>query len=224
MNQRRSNVSHPLLKCPCLQLLFEHYYIDILILQIYYTFTAIAIVTLNGLLLYKLLKKKLKMRADKMFIILSCSNIGVGLSSVPISSLPLFIKNFDVLCMLSPILRFFFYIPYSFSWSVITIVALDRVLIIAKGYRYKKHVIMKNLYGLTIFSLLMNLIMAITVAMDGELLEGLSFAMRYTQTVGEVFLIIVTIVAYMYLVYFVCSKSREIANQRLAELKLTRNC
>ena len=133
MNQRRSNVSHPLLKCPCLQLLFEYYFIDILILQIYYIFTAIAIVTLNGLLLYKLLKKKLKMRADKMFIILSCSNIGVGLSSVPISSLPLFIKNFDVLCMLSPILRFFFYIPYSFSWSVITIVALDRVLIIAKG-------------------------------------------------------------------------------------------
>ena len=155
-----------------------------------------------------------------MFIILSCSDIGVGLSSVPMSSLPLFIKNFDALCMLSPILRFFYYIPYSFSWSVLTIAALDRVLIIAKEYMYKKHVTMKHLYGLTTFSLLMNLIMAIAVAMDGEILEGLSFTMRYTQTVGEVFFIIVTIVAYMYLVYFVRSKSREIANQRYGGIKI----
>lgn len=120
-------------------------------------------------MVYKLLKKKLKTRADKMFIILSCSDIGVGLSSVPMSSLPLFIKNFDALCMLSPILQFFYYIPYSFSWSVLTIVALDRVLIIAKEYMYKKHVTMKDLYGLTTFSLLMNLIIAIAVAMDGEI-------------------------------------------------------
>ena len=147
-----------------------------------------------------------------MFIILSCSDIGVGLSSVPMSFLPLFVKNFDALCMLSLILRFFFYIPYSFSWSVITIVALDRVLIITQGYRYKKYVTMKHLYGLITFSLLINLIMAITVAMDGELLQGLSFAMRYTQMVGQVFFIIVIIVAYMYLAYFLRSKSQEIAN------------
>ena len=62
--------------------------------------------------------------------------------------------------------------------------------------------------------------MAIAVAMDGEILEGLSFTMRYTQTVGEVFFIIVTIVAYMYLVYFVRSKSREIANQRRGGIKI----
>ena len=79
---------------------------------------------------------------------------------------------------------------------------------------------MKHLYGLTTFSLSINLIMAITVAMDGELLEGLSFAMRYTQMVGEVFFIIVTIVAYMYLAYFLRSKSREIANPRHGGIKI----
>ena len=117
MNQTRSNFPHPLMKCPCLRLFFEYYYKDILILQIYYIFTAIAIVTSNGLLLYKLLKKRLKTRADKMFIILSCSDIGVGLSSVPMSSLPLFVKNFDALCMLSPILRFFF--SYSLQFFLV---------------------------------------------------------------------------------------------------------
>ena len=79
---------------------------------------------------------------------------------------------------------------------------------------------MKHLYGLTTFSLSINFIMAITVAMDGELLEGLSFAMRYTQMVGEVFFIIVTIVAYMYLAYFLRSKSREIANRRHRGIKI----
>ena len=116
MNQTKSNVSTPLMKCQRLRRLFQHFSNDILILQIYYILTATAIVASNSLLLYKLLKRRLK-RADKMFIILTCSDIGVGLSSVLVSSSPLFIKNFDTLCMFSPILRFFGYIPFSFSWS-----------------------------------------------------------------------------------------------------------
>ena len=108
MNQtfQRSNISTPFVKCPRLRRLFQHYYIDIMILQIYFIFTATAIVTANGLLFYKLLKKKLKTTADKMFIILSCSDIGVGLSSVLMSSLSLFVKNLDALCILSPTLIF----------------------------------------------------------------------------------------------------------------------
>ena len=86
MNQTKSNISTLLMNCPRLRRLFQHYSIDILILQICFIFTATAIVTSNGLLLSKLLKKRLKTRADKMLIILSCSDIVVGLSSVPVSS------------------------------------------------------------------------------------------------------------------------------------------
>ena len=202
------------MKCPRFRRLFQHYSIDILIFQIYYIFTATAIVASNGLLLYRLLKKRLKKRADKMFIILSCSGIGVGLSSVPASSLPLFVKNFDALCMLSSILIFFGYIPYSFSWSVIIIIALDRVLLITKRYIYKKYFQITHLYCPKTYVLLLNPILAITVALDGEFLEVISFVVRYKQTVSETFFIIITIIAFMYLFYFVQLKSRETANNR----------
>ena len=105
MNQTKPNSSVLPIKCQHLEQLFQHS-IDILILQIYYTFAALAIVASNGVLLHKLFKKRSKTRADKMFIILSCSDIGVGLLSVPMMSLPLFIKDFHNLCQLSPILKF----------------------------------------------------------------------------------------------------------------------
>lgn len=73
---------------------------------------------------------------------------------------------------------------------------------------------MKNLYYITTSVILLNLIIAIKVVMDGEILEGISFVVRYTQFFGEVFFIIITIVAYMNLFYFSRLKSREIANQR----------
>ena len=129
MNQTRSNSSIFLIECQYLRRLFQHYSIDILILQIYFIFTALPIVASNSALLHKLFKKRHKTRADKMFIILSCSDIGVGLVSVPMMSLPLFIKDFQALCQLSPILKFLNYIPYGFSWFLITLIALDRVFL-----------------------------------------------------------------------------------------------
>ena len=72
---------------------------------------ALLIATSNGLLLYRLLKKRHKTRADKIFIILSCSDICVGLLSVPVNSLPLFMRDFDVLCIFSWVLTFFTYAP-----------------------------------------------------------------------------------------------------------------
>ena len=51
--------------------------------------------------------------------------------------------------------------------------------------------------------------------MEGEYLEEISFVVRYnTLITGEVLFIIITIVAYMYLFYFVRLKSQEIANAR----------
>ena len=69
---------------------FYNHSINTFMLQIYFIFTALAIIISNGALLWKLFKKRYKTRADKIFIILSCSDIGVGLFSIPIISLPLF--------------------------------------------------------------------------------------------------------------------------------------
>ena len=177
MNQTESNSSIISIKCQHSRQLFQHYSINILILQIYYTFTALAILASNGVLLYKLFKKRRKIRADKMFIILSCSGIGVGLVSVPMS-LPLFIKDFRALCQLSPIFKFLDYIPYGFSWCLITLIALDRVLIVTKGYVYKKYVTIKDLYWITALALPLSLTLAMKVATKGEFLKRKSFVAR----------------------------------------------
>ena len=62
--------------------------------------------------------------------------------------------------------------------------------------------------------LFVNTILAITVALDGEFLKEISFVVRYKQTVSETFFIIITIIAFMYLFYFVQLKSRDTTNNR----------
>ena len=69
---------------------FHNHSVDTLILQIYFIITALAIAISNGTLLWRLLKNGMKRRADKIFIILSCSDIGVGLFSIQLVSIPLF--------------------------------------------------------------------------------------------------------------------------------------
>ena len=202
-------------KCDQLPKLFQHQSVDILILGILYVVTALVIVISNSVLLNKLFKKKLKTRADKVFIILSCYDIGVGLFSVPINSLPLFMKEWDLLCKFSPVIRFFTYIPYSFSWIVVMIIALDRVLIITKGHAYKKYVTIKRLYCITILTILFVFGTVISIVMEDSLSPPeVRRKMLYVQLVAETSLIITTIVAYIYLFHFVRSKTRKIANQR----------
>ena len=214
MNQTKSNSSILSIKCQHLRRLFQHYSIDILILQIYYTLTSLTIVMSNGLLLHKLFKKKHKTRADKMFIILSFSDIGVGLINVPMMALILFIKDFHALCQLSPILKFFTYVPYGFSWFMIIIIALDRVLVVTKGYIHKTYVTIKHLYYLTTFCLLSVSIMSLIFSLKSEFMGRNPFVVGCIGISLESCWIIITSVTYMYLFYFVRSRSGKIANTR----------
>ena len=87
MNQTKFNTTTDQEEWQPLCLIVHGNSVDILILLIYIIFTALAITTSNALLLHRLLKKKQKTRTDKMFIILSCSDIAVGLFSLPVISL-----------------------------------------------------------------------------------------------------------------------------------------
>ena len=115
------------------------------------SFIILLIAVSNGLLLYALLKKKQKTRADKLFIILSASDICVGSISLPISSLSLIITDFGTFCKISPCLTFFFYFPYVFSWTIVVTISVDRVLMITKRHIYGKFVTMKVLYSVMMF-------------------------------------------------------------------------
>ena len=78
MNQTKFNTTTAQETSHLTCLSFHNHSVDLLILQIYIIFIALAIITSNPILLYKLSKKKQKTRTDKIFITLSCSDIGVG--------------------------------------------------------------------------------------------------------------------------------------------------
>ena len=61
---------------------------------------------------------------------------------------------------------------------MIIIIALDRVLLITKGYIYKKYITIKHLYCVTIFSKFLNLTLAINLVKEGEYLEEISFVVH----------------------------------------------
>lgn len=93
MNQTKFDIFAPSQKWHPSKSLFHNHFVDALMLQIYFIFTTLAIVILNGVLLHKLYKKRCKSRADKIFIILSCSDLGIGVFSIPIISISLFKWN-----------------------------------------------------------------------------------------------------------------------------------
>ena len=204
-----------------LQLLLQNHSADVLILQICCVFTGLAIIISNSLLLHRLFKKRCKTRADKVFIILSCSDILVGLFSVPVISLPLFIRDFDSLCfMMFLIWNFSAYFPYCFSWTLIIIIALDTwVLIITKGHIYKKLVPMKVLYRVIFFCFFFVLAVIILTIAE-KIIRYNSRIMIYVQLALEICFINITVVAYIYLFYFVQSKSRMIINKRHGGINL----
>ena len=192
--------------------------VDLLILQIYVVFTALAIVTSNVVLLYRLSKKKQKMRADKIFIMLSCSDIGVGLFSIPVMSLELFICDHGYVGMSSVVWDFSAHFPYSLSWTLTIIIALDRVLIVTKGQVYKKYITMKVLYWVIIICLLLTFTMTTLFALEKHSKRN-SHIIFYAIASVELCFICVTIVSHVYLFHFVRSKSRKVAKKRHGGIK-----
>ena len=187
--------------------------VELLILRIYVIFTALSTITSNVILLHKLLKKKQKTRADKMFIILSCSDIGVGLFSIPMMSLKLFTCDLEAGAVLPLLWDFLAVFPYTFSSILILIIALDRVLIITKAQVYKKYITMKVLYWVITLCLLLNIVVVTLYIME-KILEFNSFVIIQIFLSGEFGFIFITIMAYIYLFHFVRSKSQKLANKR----------
>ena len=200
------------LNCQGLIFLFKNYDYDILILQIYYVMAALITITINLLFIKRLLKSKVQSRPNKLFFIMSLSDAGVGMFTIPVTSLPLFTRDWDLICKLSPLLLFFTYFPFTFSWFMVIMISLDRVFMITKFKFYGRYVTMKVLYGI-IFSIMI-LIIIVTLfisATDTYLNSNKIFHFRLTlaQIILEFTSIIVVIIAYIYLYLYIRSKSRK---------------
>lgn len=183
---------------------------DILALQIFYIITSIVTVITNLVPLLKLWKKIIKSRPDKLFIIMSISDVCVGLFSIPMATLCLFIKDKELLCKFSPVILFFAYtFPYTFSWLMIIIISLDRVFMITKRYIYSRYITIKVLYGIIILSM----IIIIVSGIYGNITNVKSFRPTLFRPVIEIVTIAITIIAYLYFFYYIRSRLKRISKK-----------
>ena len=121
---------------------------------------AIAIIVSSALVLRHIYRKVRRSRADLLFIVLSISDIGVG----SLSQTSLGILGMAFLCIkrngtdsnsnatkFAHAAVFFLLFPYTFSYVVTTIVALDTLFVVTKQHSYKNFITKRRLMYILVF-------------------------------------------------------------------------
>ena len=99
--------------------------------------TSALVITTSCFVLKHIYLKERRSRADLLFTITSITDIGVGLLTVPFGGVNVACETF-VKCSASIfyLINAFNFFPL-FSYLVTTVIAIDRVLLITKSYKYK---------------------------------------------------------------------------------------
>ena len=190
---------------------FHHHGIDLTILVAFSVLTAILIVTANGCLLIKLLRKKDKVRADKLFVILCFSDIGIGIFAIPVQSVLLFSPNLEIVCLLHKLLTFASSFPFSFSWVMLVIIVTDRCFIITRCRLYNNYITMKMLYIIIAIELASSITSVTLIALTRELrVHPTEFDFFHVfQTIAQIFFTLVGASLHGYLLHFVRKNSKK---------------
>ena len=188
--------------------------IDITVLQICIPLISFLILMANGVLLRRLVLKKEKTRPDKLFIILSLSDMGVGAFSAPSLSVLVFFTNRDVLCKLLTISQVFLYFPMLFSWFLVIIIAIDRSLMITKTAKYSKYITLKVLYIIIGILFISNAIVFSVISYTrGPQIYHEEFDIGHIiQLIIENTFMFTVAALYAYLLYYVRKKARKFEN------------
>ena len=105
---------------------------------------------------------------------------------------------------------------------MVIIIAVDRVFLITKGHIYENCITINVLYRLIVFVLVFDFAVGTFAALDKEYLEGIHPFILYTQVFTEVNFSGFTVATYIYLFYFVCSKSNNVSNTRHCSIKYSK--
>ena len=191
--------------------LFQHHGFDFTILLTLSVLTAILIVTANGCLLTKLLQKKNKLRADKLFVILCFSDIAIGAFSIPVQSVLLLSPNLELVCSLHKLISFANSFPFSFSWVMLIIMFTDRCFIITRCRLHNKYITMKVLNIIIAIELALSTTSVTLIAFTRELkLHPTKFDFFHIfQTTAQILFIIVGACFHGYILYFVRKNSKD---------------
>ena len=170
---------------------------------------AIAIIVSSALVLRHIYRKVRRSRADLLFIVLSISDIGVG--SLSQTSLGIAEMCRHIHCLLTREFRysviFLWFFPYTFSYTVTTIVALDTLFVVTKQHSYTNFITKRRLMYILVF------FFATTIALCYWLVlviltEARFIAAYITYTAFNIALSITIIGAYIFILCFAFSHSK----------------
>ena len=174
---------------------------------------AIAIIVTSVLVLRHIYGKVKRSRADLLLIILSISDIGVGSLSQTSVAVVVMRKHigFHMPQKLEYAAAFFFLFPYTFSYAVTAIVALDTLFVVTKQHSYTNFITKRRLMYIVVFYF------AISVGLGHWLTYILYARARSTAfiIVYEAFSIALSVMiigAYTFILCFVYTHSRTVSH------------
>ena len=178
--------------------------------------SSITIVATSGLVLRHIYSKVTRSRTDLLFVVLSISDIGVGVLSQTVLGLWALCNSSPVDCSDSAVLGiagfFLMFFPYMFSHTVTTIMAIDRLLVVTKHQFYENFVTRRILKGAVTFSLALSVGFCTWFTYTKYYTVGsyvLSYIMNLTINVVSP---VIILVAYIYLLFFVWRQSNAMSH------------
>ena len=175
---------------------------------------AILITITSSLVIKRIYGKMVKSRADLMFIVLSMSDIGVATISMPALGVlgPLWenlldsFYNGSTLPFAMTVICFDF--PYTFSYLVTTVIAVDRFFIVTKQKKYENFITIKRLKYIVI--LILNIafvICLITYYIIPINYGNVTSITRKSYLIVNIISMIIVLFAYLYILFFVHRQS-----------------
>lgn len=173
------------------------------------------IISASSIVIWKIYTLKRKTRASLLFAVLSISDLFVGLVSVVTIILNIFrFEGFLIYKLHCKVYRYLSYSPTSITWILSMFMALDRCFIVLYDIKYESRVTKRRLFHILIFLIAFSLFNSSMISLTDNY--------AYNQIIGGVFsavVIILTIVAYIRLLWFVFYKQRQIITNKSSRTK-----
>ena len=187
------------------------------IFEMFIVLVSLLIVSSSSLVIYWIVKGQVeKVKYDFAFIILSISDIGVGLFSVPLTGIDWYYgrtsQNMPSVARIGK--KFFLYFPFSFSCLFTTVIAIDRLIVIRLSPKYKNSITPKRLKVIAIILFLTSAIISSTFTIWTYSMQSRRYITIWVYYILYLFMLIagtlctvVVILTHSYVLYFVLRRS-----------------
>ena len=187
------------------------------IFEMFIVLVSVLVVSSSSLVIYRIVKGQVeKVKYDFAFIILSISDIAVGLFSLPLTGIDWYYgrisQNMPYIARIAD--RFFLYFPFNFSCLFTTVIAIDRLIVIRLSPRYKNLFTPKRLKVIAIILFLISAIISSTFTIRIASIQSrryytiwVSYNLHFSVIVIGTLCAVVVILTHLYLLYFALRRS-----------------